>query len=284
MKAVIISGDKSVVARIDLFLKNDLRRWKSDNLIMVDINSLNDQSKINSVQDNVENNENIVILFGACDEKSVINRNYHIPGLLSYGNVGYINSCNLGELPGIYNKLKSKEKMTDKFGLRLYKFKDNGRIISRLRQTIDYVQADPVKLNQWLITAKRAGLSGPNEKIFAQVRGTDGASERVFEGIFVEAQGTLFDRCWNLRPSVYDGVLLLSKKEKKPTVVIYDGSSEIRQRLAGHKLKWSCVSKNILGGIKLDLVIDDMNEADLASNYDISAKKIMTIEELAALN
>lgn len=285
MKATaIITENKNEAERIKQYLNKDLKRWESDNLIIVDIKSLTDNSTVNSIQDYIKNKDNLVILYGPCDETSLPDSNYHIAGLLSYSNVGYVNFCTLSDIIKVYNRLKSNEKKADKFGQRLYRFKNRNEAISRLKRTIDFVESDPAKLNQWLTTAKRAGFSGSKEEIFMSVRWIN-VSEPVFEGIFIEAEGTLFDMAWNFRDAVYDAALILSKKAKKPAVVIYGESEKARDILLKHPdIKMPCVPKQDLRGLTLDTVLATSSEYDLLLNYEISVERISTIEEIMALN
>ncbi len=140
---------------------------------------------------------------------------------------------------------------------------------------------------EWFKQANSLGFEGDEKQIIKQVRRwlprADGfLQDKFFEGIFVDAYGTLFDSDWRLNAAVKSAIDELVALLQKKVFIISDSEKWlVEKKKAEYGVTWEFLSKYDLKGTILETVVDNLLEEDFLSQHDICALRYINVSEIS---
>jgi len=292
----IISSNENFVAVLKNYLKNFLEtdHERLNNLTLIDVNTvLNpkqimlDRTDFASAQKIVNDPQRIVILISMMKEDYLMENNEYFRVLMAYPNVGFVDSLTLKKIPHVYVKLVSGQKEKDEDAIAFFETRQKEKAISVLRYNLDYALMEESRRQEWFKQANSLGFEGDEEQIIKQVRRwlprADGfLQDKFFEGIFVDAYGTLFDSDWRLNAVVKSAIDELVALLQKKVFIISDSEKWlVEKKKAEYGVTWEFLSKYDLKGTILETVVDNLLEEDFLSQHDICALRYINVSEIS---
>ncbi|MFA5184209.1 MAG: hypothetical protein WC456_01650 [Patescibacteria group bacterium] len=293
MKATILSDSKPFVNALNRFLDALFYDTEAENLIIIDVNSVlseghsrQERSSLSLAKEYVNDSNNIVILLSVEKESSLMKNNRHFAGLMSLPNVGFVSILAIHGIFSKYRELKEGCKVQDNTGVAIYAFQELEHNIAILRHNYSHASEDDLRLGKWLEKCRAVGLVGTDAEIIDYVQNwhpeTSGEfAGKFLDGIFVDALDTLFNHDWQLNNRVREAIEKMSLEIGKKIMVISDSeSSLVKRKLSENNLPWPHISKYVLRGASLEVVIDNLSQEEFLATYNIIAQKFIKVEDL----
>ena len=293
----IISSNRSFIAALERFLSTALKvdYERLSNLTFIDVSTVFNLEQVMTartgfslVKEIADNPKRIAILISKEKEKDLMEHNEYFRVLMAYPNVGFVNALKLKRIPRVYFKLADGRKKKDEETIALFEERQKERAIATLRYTMVYALVEGNYCQDWLTQANSLGFEGDQGQIVKKVKRwlprIDGfLQNKFFEGIFVDAYGTLFDSNWQLNVAVKTAVEELAERLEKKVFIISDSEKWlIERKKSENDITWESLSKYDLKGTILETVVDNLKEKDFLSQHDIYAFRYITVNEIAS--